>query len=259
MLQDDERFALDGLEKWQVRDALLARWLTHGEDFYPSPCYEEFSARALLPLGEAGRLAFAEIVEQTARLVSAVHKLTGDEKPQTRDIDLTLGDWHVQGRIADVYPQAGLVYARAGKVRAKDRLSVWVRHLALAASEGTVTAGHFIGMDKDKAEHLTWGAVIDPRSELIRLCELYARIQREAVPLLPELSFEFNRIASDKSKGEAAAYNNVQSSWNSDYRQVDGAEDYELVFRGRGELFDSEFAALARDVFGPMAAAEDKA
>ncbi|MGH8427518.1 MAG: exodeoxyribonuclease V subunit gamma [Gammaproteobacteria bacterium] len=256
--EDEELFSLHGLDAWRVRDALLELWLTHGEDFDPNSCYAEFAAHAWLPLGEAGRLAFADIVEQTARLIVAIREVTREEKAQPHDIDLQLGDWHLQGRIADVYPQVGLVRARAGKVRAKDRLDVWIRHLALAASDKAVTASHFIGMDKDRAEHVAWGTVADPRGELIRLCELYARIQREAVPLLPELSLEFDQIASNTNKGEAAAYANVESSWNSDYRRVDGAEDYELVFRGCAELFDREFGALARDVFGPMADAETK-
>ncbi len=256
LLQDDERFALDGLGQWQVRDALLTRWLAQGADFDPWSCYEDFSARAWLPLGETGRLVFADTVKQTAGLVRTVRAVTENASPQAHDIDLTLDGWRLRGRIAEVYPQVGFVLARAGRLRAKDRLNVWVRHLALNASTGE-TSSHFIGVDKDQPVHVEWGSVADPQAELTRLCELYARTQREALPLLPELSFEFNREARNKS--ETAAHNKILASWNNDYRQVDGAEDYALVFRGREELFDPEFATLAKAVFGPPADAETAA
>ena len=252
LLEDDEPFALDGLGKWRVRNGLLARWLECGKGFRPQDCRAEFAARGWLPLGEAGRLAFEDIAADTAALVAAVREVIGEGLPETREIDLALGDWQVRGSIADVYSTTGFVFARAGKLRAKDRLAIWVRHLALAVGDKEITS-HFVGLDKGKVEHVAWSAVGNAAAELEKLCELYARIQRDPLPLLPDLSYVFSEEAA--GQGEDAAYDKVVSGWNSEWRIVDGDSDYAEVFRGR-ELFDPSFGELAKAVFDPIRAAE---
>ncbi|MGH7057215.1 MAG: exodeoxyribonuclease V subunit gamma, partial [Acetobacteraceae bacterium] len=149
LLEDDEPFALDNLGKWRVRDALLARWLEHGEGFDPQSCRAEFTARGWLPLGEAGRIAYDNTVAEAGEVVKAVRKMTETRSPETRDIALAVGNWQVRGRIGDVYPATGYVYARAGALRAKYRIAAWLRHLALAAS-GINVSSHCVGLEKKK-------------------------------------------------------------------------------------------------------------
>ncbi|MGA7966851.1 MAG: hypothetical protein WCB49_13375, partial [Gammaproteobacteria bacterium] len=256
LLGDAEPFALDGLGKWTVRDALLARWLEHGERFDSQSCRAEFAARGWLPLGEAGRIAYDAVAAETAGLVGAVRKVIGDGSPEQRDIDLVVGDWHVRGCVSDVYPRTGFVLARAGKLRAKDRLRIWITHLALAAGGNSEAVSHFVGVDKGKAEHVAWGAVDDAEAELEKFCGLYARMQREALPLLPDLSFEFNETAN--KKGDAAAYGKVKANWHNDKSHADGEKDYAAVMRGR-ELFGEDFGQCAKAVFGSIISAESKA
>ncbi len=254
MLKDDEPFALDGLGKWTVRDALLARWLEHGESFDSQSCRAEFAARGWLPLGVAGHLAYENAVEETRQIVTAVHETVGNANPEVRDIDLALDDWQLRGRIPDVYPGVGFVFARAGKLRAKYRMAAWLRHLALGVSDGGVPT-HCIGMEEGKTVHVRWQPVEHSQDQLLRLCELYARMQREAVPLLPDLSFEFNEMAN--KKGDAAAYGKVKASWHNDKSHADGEKDYAAVMRGR-ELFGEDFGQCAKAVFGPIIGAEKK-
>ena len=252
LLRDDEPFALDGLGRWTVRDALLERWLDEGQGFDPQSCREEFAARGWLPLGEAGRLVFEDATAETGALVSAVYGVIGDGVPESRDLDLAVGDWQVRGGVDGIYPGCGFVLARAGKLRAKDRLAIWIRHLALAVGNGE-TSSHFVGLDKGKAVHVAWGDVENASAELEKLCELYARMQREPLPLLPDLSYDFSEEAA--GQGVDAAYNKVISAWNSDWRIVDGDSDYADMFRGR-ELFDQAFGELAKAVFDPIRAVE---
>ncbi|MGH8127076.1 MAG: exodeoxyribonuclease V subunit gamma [Gammaproteobacteria bacterium] len=254
LLEDDEPFALDGLGKWTVRDALLARWLEHGDNFDPHSCHAEFAAHGWLPLGAAGHLAYDNAVAEAEQIATALHGVVGDASPETRDIDLVLGDWQVRGRIPGVYPHAGFVFARAGKLRPKYRLAAWLRHVALGAI-GNAVPTQCIGLDEGKVVHVWWPPVAHPRDELLRLCELYARMQREAVPLLPDLSFEFNKVAN--KKGDDAAYGKVRANWQSDKYHAEGEEDYAAVMRGR-EPFDEEFGTLAKNLFGPMTEVEGK-
>ncbi len=252
LLADEEPFTLKGLGAWKVRNALLARWLEHGEACDPVAARPEFVARGWLPMGEAGRLAFDDAVAETARLVQSVRETAGSGTPREHEIDLALDGWRLHGRIANVYPQAGLIFARAGGLRAKYRLAAWLQHLALGASE-TPVATHCIGLDKGTIQRVYWQPVAAPRETLLRLCALYERTQSEALPLLPELSLQFARQRPEK--GETAAYRTIEKVWESDYGRVDGEEDYADVMRG-SEPFDDTFGALAQALFDPMLAAE---
>ncbi len=253
LLEDDEPFTLDALGRWRVRDALLTRWLEQGEHFDPRASRSEFSARGWLPLGEVGRLAFGDVVSETEQLVTAIWDLVDEGSPKTCNVDLAVGDWQLLGHIPDVYPQSVLVCARAGTLRAKDRLAIWLRHLAFGVHTHADVVSHFIGLDKGKVVHSEWGAVMEPATELRNLCQLYARMHREALPLLPDLSMEFSQTA--RRQGADAAFRKVTASWGNARRMIDGATEYAEVFRGR-ELFDKRFAALARTIFDPILAAE---
>lgn len=276
-LDDDEPFALDGLGRWQVRDALLARWLAEGGGFDPRACRAEFQARGLLPLGEAGRIAYEAVAAETAGLVEAVQGLVGGNAPETWEVELAAGGWQVRGCIPEIYPNVGMVRARAGKVRARDRLEIWINHLAFLALLRTrpipmhdthdgppprrhrippiPPASHFLGVDKGVAQHVEWGAVDDPVAELAKLCELYERMQREALPLLPELSYAFSKAA--EKGGTEAAFAAVAKTWHNPYASVDGRDDLKTVFRdGELEWLDTAFGELAHAVFDPLRAVE---
>ena len=252
LLEDDEPFTLEGLERWRVRDGLLARWLAEGKGFDPHMCRSEFAARGWLPLGEAGRLAFEDAAEETRALVTAMRSVTGDAVPRSCDIELTVGGWQVRGRIDGIYPDCGFVLARAGRLRAKDRLAVWIRHLALAAGDKKATS-RFVGLDKGRAEQMVLGAVDNATAELEKLCGLYARMQCEALPLLPELSLDFAELAA--KKGEDAAYAKVKADWHNERINLSGKEEYKNVMREL-EPISERFGELAKAVFDPLRAAE---
>lgn len=265
---DDEPFILDGLAEWRVKNELLERWLEAGGGFDPDACLPEFAARGWLPPGEVGRLGFRDCVAKAQTVADAVSKLTGRQAAASRDIELALGPalghGRLVGRIDGLYPTAGLVGARAGSLRAADRLALWIKHLALNAG-GEAVKSHFFTLDKDALETLHLEPPTDAAERLRGLCELYVRSEYEPLPFLPDLSFRFCK--KDK-KGNLPdpdkALAGVRAMWNrwesgGSHGHVRGAEDYDFVCRGQGELFGAEFARLALNVFKPIGQAEGQA
>jgi exodeoxyribonuclease V gamma subunit len=254
--KDEEPLALDGLEQWRLKDALLARWLATGAKFDPESLRDECAARGLLPPGEAGRLVFADCADQCRMVARTVLELVQGKRLQKRKVDLSLGRWRVHGTIADVYAGAGLIHARAGGLRAKDRLAIWIEHLALAACADAPIESRFIGVEKRALAELRLSEVRDPATALERLCAYYAKSAREPLPLLPELSFEFARRALEADTRTALA--DARSKWRkwnegNPHIRIAGAEEFALVFRGADEPLGREFESLAQAVFGSLA------
>ncbi|MDN5863902.1 MAG: exodeoxyribonuclease V subunit gamma [Gammaproteobacteria bacterium] len=255
-VKDEELFVLDGLARWRIEDELLRRWLGVGEHFDPAGCFAEFLARAWLPVGEAGRVSFDGAVNAVATVVEAVGKRTGWQEAGTLAVDLSLGRWHLGGTVADVYPDAGLVRARAGVLRPRDRLALWVEHLALcAANTSRPPTSSFHAGD----ETLQLGAAGDAEAQLERLCELYENSGRLPMPLLPDLSCDYIRRVHGKEPNDAL--DKVRGRWRGWVQgrpniHVRGGEDFALVFRGVDEPIGREFERLAREVFGALRACE---
>ncbi|HEX5314545.1 MAG TPA: exodeoxyribonuclease V subunit gamma [Gammaproteobacteria bacterium] len=257
--EDDELFTLNKLDEWRVKDALLARWLETGADFDPDDSFAEFAARGWLPTGTAGQTLYAGCVAETSALVGALFSCVGKQKPAPKDVDRSVGAWHLSGRIADVYPGEGLVCARAGSLRAKDRIGVWIRHLALGTTGEPPAESRFFFVEKGQIKTLRLASVADPAVHLQQLCELYAASGREPLPLLPDLSFDYIHRLHGRTPDRALP--EVRSYWR---RWTEGApnthvydgEDFALAFRGVEEPFDEHFARVAQEVFGPIAQAE---
>ncbi len=261
---DDEPFVLDGLEAWRVKDELLARWLAAGDGFDPESSLPDFAARGWLPPGEVGRIVFRDCAAEVETVARAVFDCTERRAGESRDVNLSLGDWRLVGTIAGLYPAAGLVQARAGALRPADRLALWIQHLALAAG-GERVHSRFFATGRGRADSLHLAPVTDAAERLRALCELYARSEYEALPFLPDLSFELYEKKGKGRKNELPdprrALAGVRARWqrwrDGDERTfIRGADGFALLFRGREEPFGAEFTRLARDVFEPVVQAE---
>ena len=185
VMQDDEPFALGGLESYQLRDGLLEAFL-QADDHSPESLamigqkyVEQLRAQGRLPFGAFGDIEFETNQVQTHDLLQALSFIT--QSPQEdMDVDLTfdvLGDGkpvQLVGWLTQHY-QAGLVRYRTGSLRAQDLLAAWIDHLCMAAS-GERKPTHMLGYSrKEGVEHFVYPPIQDRQqahsmlSELIRL------------------------------------------------------------------------------------------
>lgn len=173
---DDEPFALDNLQGYQLRDQLVAAMLearlTGADEVLVMQHFIRAQrAKGLLPVGAFGELEFAESQAQSAAIVEELAficqspladvevniRLTpfGEDKP------IQLTGWLTGGY------QSGLVRYRSGRIRPQDLLSAWIEHLCLAVS-GDSRKTHLIGYDrKEGVEHRIFAPLGKSEAEAI--------------------------------------------------------------------------------------------
>lgn len=269
--EDDEPFVLDGLGGWTVRDTLLARRLEAGTDDDMAGLYEQLAARGALPPGEVGRLEFEHCRIETRSLAREVQACLHGVAAEPREIDLDLGVCRLVGKVESIYPGVELLEARAGKLRVKDRLTLWIEYLALLCADAqagvaaTTLTARFLALEKGKLETCSLQPPSGAAGLLAGLCELYLRSERGPIEFLPQLSRDIRkpggRGKNKKIPGRHAALEIARSKWrgweNGDrHAFIHDAEDYALVMRDREEVIDERFVTLAMHVFDPLIRAE---
>ncbi len=250
-IEDTEPFALDSLGVWQLKDRALALTLA-GRD---AAGFERLAlAGGSLPSAGFGAQAFARAVESVPELAEKLRGLGVDAPHDIVELDLTLGEYRLRGWLREVRP-AGLLRYRTGKLRARDRLRLWLEHLALnaVAPPGVACVSVFCAED----DLLRLGPVADAAARLQELVGLYREGWREALPFFPETSLAYAERLLRKGEDAEAALAAAAKVWaGSQFAAGDGEDVYNrLAFRGRDPL-DTRFAELAERVYAPLFAAQ---
>ncbi|WP_028490909.1 exodeoxyribonuclease V subunit gamma [Thioalkalivibrio sp. ALJ15] len=164
--EDLEPFTLAGLEQWQVREALVAAALDHGEDPEAwGPVLEAEAARlqraGALPLGAAGELEREAMIAEAARLLERIGlRLAAwpERLPPSPAVRLGQGGWMLEGAAPPLRGGAGqavLLDYTVSRLKQKKDWRVdkvakpWLEHLL--ANQGTGAGGRVatevIGLD----------------------------------------------------------------------------------------------------------------
>ncbi len=257
-LEDREPITLQPRDAWDVGDALV-----HGAE----PSEALFRARGALPPGTLGSVAFDEIEASAGRIRSELERRVGPAPLPPHAVELDVAGTTLGGVLTDLWP-AGIVLAQYGKLRERQLLELWVRHLVLcrATPPGSMPASTLL------ARSLTGTGVTARRfrtvaeTELILadLLQLYALGHERPLPLLPAASYAYAATYDDR--GEVAA-------WQAACRAIrDGTavageasdasitlafgNDVERALRASADAAEpaARFGDLARRVFAPLLA-----
>jgi len=122
-----------------------------------SSLLNEFKAEGKLPAGQSGELALRPLAKQSKQLAEKIKQLNQSlDTAQSVDIELPINNVTLVGRIGSLYgqlPEINLILWRAGKLRAKDRIALYLQWLCLCASSSTTVSqtrlnqAHFISTD----------------------------------------------------------------------------------------------------------------
>ncbi len=244
LLPEEDPFELQGLQAYALRSRLLEWWLEHG-----SLTAEQARALAapMLPAGDAGELLLAGAYSKVQRIASCFLALRAGEHERMVDRLLELGPTTLSGRW---WLSGGrLLRARAGRLRGRDRLSLWLDHLLLSAT-GQPVESVVLGMDRS----MTLPALPAGEAErhLEALLALRERGLREPLPLFPESGWD---LVSRPGREPAAA---IRQSWQGNaFQDRPGERDdpaVALLFRDPGPLPPEPFTELAHELFGPLLA-----
>jgi exodeoxyribonuclease V gamma subunit len=107
-------------------------------------------AEGKLPAGQTGELALRPLTKQSTDLAQQITQLSQSiNTSQSVDIELLIDDITLLGRVGNLYGQ-DLILWRTGKLRAKDRIALYLQWLCLCAdsSKTTLNQAHFISTEK---------------------------------------------------------------------------------------------------------------
>ncbi|WPL15742.1 Exodeoxyribonuclease V gamma chain [Thiorhodovibrio winogradskyi] len=236
---DDEPFIVGtGLARYGLRTALLdSRQAGFGDD----DILATLRAAGVLPHGTFGAQQTRQELALVDDLIARRTPLLGEPLDPV-DVDLEIGEFRLVGELHPL-TTAGLVLTRPAKLKPKDRLNAWVRHLVLcaAAPAGVKASTAYVAEDVT----LMLDAVQDPVDQLADLLALYWEGLSRPVPFFPATSFAW----CDQQTDEAVA-----NSWDGGYYAAGESQELavRMAFRGQDALADP-FKALALRIYQPIA------
>lgn len=246
-IEDQEPFDADGLQEYRLKVEILES-LIRNEN--PEQIRRLLKARGWLPHGIAGELVFQEILESVKEMAQMVQVKLGASR-RTVEIDVPVGSICVRGWLRDVTERGRLVY-RPAAVRAKDRLRLWIRHLALCLARpgGVQLESLYIGTGKNAEYRLD---VVDKAQEyLTDLVSLWIEGNQRPLPFFPESSWTYVKNCEKKTH-ESPPARVCGTAWKDEYTKRGEAYDpaVRIAFRGLDPL-DRNFVEIAHRVFDPL-------
>ncbi len=250
---DSEPFSLHNLDLYNLQETALRR-ACRGEPPPANP-FADARARGILPVGEHGRVAFANADEETQRFLRAAmrHRATGRATVTAHGTDFV-----ITGDVEGLGPDE-LVLMRAAKMKAKDRLKAWILHVVLAAARHQ-GAADLPGATRVIARDVAALASALDRETADEHLELFVRGLRAGrtapLPFFEGGSFEYGK-ALHKGDDESAAMRKARAKW----REPDGSEfafaydendvNVAQCMRGRDPFDDPAFRTWASDIWRP--------
>jgi exodeoxyribonuclease V gamma subunit len=232
LLQESEAFALNTLEQY-----FLANDIFHELRCGKPDCasLHQRLAAGNLPGGSFGPLLHQRQSATAAELVALVEPLLS-QAVEPIELDLSIDGVRLTGRLTSLC-RCGRVTFRPASPKVKDRLQLWIQHLALLLVQPPDVEPHsrHIGFGSSKEAIIEFATVPDPQAELSVLIRLFQQGCCEPLHFYPETSWA-------RAKGKS-----VKAVWQSSYdRQGEGDDPiYTIGLRGR-EPFDQRFEELVR-------------
>ncbi|MBI3879700.1 MAG: exodeoxyribonuclease V subunit gamma [Verrucomicrobia bacterium] len=247
-LDEREPFEIAGLGGFQVREALLDATLAGaGRDARRA----RLRAAGQLPLGSIGDAEFERLADELEPLAAAVAALGAGAPCEPVCVDLALGDFRLTGHLAGVRHR-GLLQFRPGKLKGRDLVRAWVRHLVWNALPGGAEerASFVVGLGEEGGvDQRRFRPVADAPAKLRDLLALYARGLCEPLKFFPESAL----VLHETVKSKKSPLDRARTKWLGGERNRGECEDeyFDLFFRDTDPV-DEEFAGLAQSIVAPL-------
>ena len=258
-LDEEEPFELDGLERYQLRSEVWSRMRAGAA---PERTEALMSGRGRLPQAGLGRVVHEREWQEAQQLEKqlAPYRAALDALP--REVDFEIGGFRVVGALERIGPDGTMVWPRLGKLRARDRIEIWLRLLVWAAAGNRPVDA--VGISRERKEkQYSWKSEPFPAPErageqIERWLRAWWRGLAAPLPFFPETSYAYaHGIARPgKHAGAAvqeAAWDKAQTTWLGDDHRSGEREDpcLRLVYDGEPPL-TPEFEDLAVELLVPL-------
>jgi exodeoxyribonuclease V gamma subunit len=248
--EDEESFALQGLQKWSIVEQLGQQYLA-GEPIEQ----EQYSARGLLPHGRAADTEWFSVLSEYRDLLDRLDVFR-DVQAETKLVECSLdGSCTLYGEIDHYYPAHGLMHFSASKsIKSRSIISLWLNHLALCAAGllGEHERSQLFA-PSTRGWCFAWMEPTAARSLLGDYLELYRQGQQYPLPVFPETSYTFARHDDPSTAMEKAL-----AVWNgTGFGAAGGGECADDFIRlalhnnTTEPLNDRFFQQCSRRIYGP--------
>ena len=242
-VEDSERFELDALQSYGLKNEYLGRLL---DDINHENGYELSTARGELPHGLAGWNSYNNAIDGVSDLAERVRQRHLGDSVDI-EINLEIQGVSITGLLSDV-SGGGILRYRASSIKIKDLLNLWVEHLALCASG---TCGESVHLGLDKTMIMKPMGRVEALKYLETIVSLYLEGYTRPIPILPNSSYEYAKWLPKKGAEEALV--RAKSKWTStNYSRGDDADPWIAQAFRDYDPYDEEFESVVRAVLIPM-------
>ena len=278
-LDDEEPFELDGLERYRLHSDI---WGQIQAGVEPERGAALLHGSGRLPQAGLGRIVHERAREEVEPLEAVLVPHRRALRAPPRPVDFALGEFRIVGVIEHVGPDDGapggdesrepeaggtkprtMVWWRMGKLRARDRIEVWLRQLAwMAAGHGPLEAV-VVSRSRDGKSwrSATFHPPEDASERLGRWLDAWWRGQSAPLRVFPETSFAYARVlARAGDDGDAvlhAAREKAHAAWFGDqHTRGESLDPYFALVHDSGDPLSGGFEDLARRLIVPLASAQ---
>jgi len=256
ILEERETFEMTGLDRYLLEERMVKRRF-EGEDlqdlFYPT------QASGQLPHGAVGECTYENLVQGVNHFVEKTQPFVQGRILKPLEVDLQISGFRVTGHLETVCSDRLMQY-RYTRIKSKDRLRLWIYHLALNCIRDDTypRVSMFAGLDSNDNRRTVWAAweyspVKNSEEIFGELMEEYWAGLRNPLHFFPESSWTYVHMFLERNREEEDALRSACNTWmGSDYVRGESEDAYYQQCFRNSDPIDSEFQRLAEGVFEPI-------
>jgi len=242
--EDEETFAPDTLGRYLLLEEVL-RAVLEGKGREETG--RLLRARGSLPHGAPGDAYLCLLHKEASALARRIRRYTRGEAPLTREIDLTVGGFHLVGRIEGIH-EGALVRWKGARRSARHLLEGWIAHLLVNLAEGGLGRATVLVLKDGDHRFRPCPAA---RDVLEGLLEVFREGHARALPLFPRTSLRYAQLRQQGLEESTALLKARDAEWNH-YRHPEAEDAYLSLCFGTFDPFGPDFGRLAEAVFLPL-------
>ena len=243
--EERENFSLNGLDAYQINQQWIAKELT-GQNFQ----VEKLQAQGLWLSGAVGGIEYAKQWEFINTFVETIKEKKMGAAIADKDIDISIGEYRLVGKLSHLYEQGGLLY-RYANLNGKDLLQAYLQHMVINQLQDQNT--YLVSMDEDLKISCQYGR----GHELQKFLDIYRQGLAQPDAFFVEAAFAYIQQAYKlhhsslvKKTPILVAREHLMSSINKSYEP-----ELARLYRGRDdltELLGARFEEQCQELLLPL-------